>query len=260
MNVYWLEQVEANVANERNWLSAHENACLNDFRFPKRRADWLLGRWTAKQALASYLSLPADSRWLATFELRPAASGAPEAFVENQPANLTVSLSHRAGKALCAIAPSGVKLGCDLELVEPRSDAFVADYFTVGEQQLLAQTSGSDRLRLITLVWSAKESALKALREGLRVATRTVVVSPSMELSPRAWTKLQVRYQDTRIFDGWWRYAENMVRTIISDPSPTSPLGLALSAAALEGTANPGEIRLAPRGGAASARLPGYSR
>ena len=56
----------------------------------------------------------------------------------NRP-QVTISLSHRSGAAICAVAPAGVDLGCDLEVIEPRSEAFVADYFTVDEQALVAQ-------------------------------------------------------------------------------------------------------------------------
>ena len=94
------------------------------------------------------------------------------------PAAVTVSISHRSGAAICAVAMSGVDLGCDQEVIEPRSEAFVADYFTEDEQALVARVCEADRSRLVTLLWSAKESALKALREGLRLDTRSVDVSP----------------------------------------------------------------------------------
>jgi len=131
MQVYWLEQKTENVPPMDDWLSAGETVSLNGFRFAKRRADWRLGRWTAKHAVASFLNLPAYPQALANVEIRPAPSGAPEAFVANAPAPASISLSHRDGTALCAIASSraGLKvdLGCDLEIVEPRSEAFVGD-------------------------------------------------------------------------------------------------------------------------------------
>ena len=34
-----------------DWLTAAERARLEEFRFEKRRRDWLLGRWAAKVAL-----------------------------------------------------------------------------------------------------------------------------------------------------------------------------------------------------------------
>ena len=79
MNVYWLEQTEANVPAENDWLSAEEAACLNAMRFPKRRTDWRLGRWAAKCALSAYLNVPAHPQVFRKIEIRPAASGAPEA-------------------------------------------------------------------------------------------------------------------------------------------------------------------------------------
>ena len=174
---YWLEQSEADLPAGNDWLSASEVERLNAMRFPKRRADWRLGRWTAKRAVSAYLNMLGDHQALPNIEIRPAASGAPEAFIADRPASAAISLSHCNGNALCAVAPFGTALGCDLELVEPRSDAFVADYFTAEEQELVAQASAADRSFFSTLLWSAKESALKALHEGLRLDTRSVTVS-----------------------------------------------------------------------------------
>ena len=117
-------------------------------------------------------------RALREIEIRPASSGAPEVFIANEPAAVTVSISHRSGAAICAVAMTGVELGCDQEVIEARSEAFVADYFTESEQALVARVCEAERSRLVTLLWSAKESALKALREGLRLDTRSVTVSP----------------------------------------------------------------------------------
>jgi len=227
MNVYWLEQTEADVPAENDWLSASEQARLDVLRFPKRRADWRLGRWTAKRALAAYQGFPSDPHVLARIEVRPALSGAPEAFFANRPAPITISLSHRAGIAMCAVARAGVRLGCDLEAVEPRSDAFVADYFTGEEQELVARVSSADRSRILALLWSAKESALKALHEGLRLDTRCVVVNRyggSYDLN--GWSRLHVLYTGQHGFHGWWRHGNGMLRTLVADPTPDPPLRL----------------------------------
>src|SRR5271165_5117498 len=166
MEVYWFEQTEAEIPAENDWLSKGEVVRLDGMRFAKRRADWRLGRWTAKCAVAAYLDLPGDRPSLTDIEIRPASSGAPEVFVGNKPAAVSISLSHRSGIAACAVAPSGAALGCDLETIEPLSDAFVADYFTGEEQALVALAPAADRFRIVALVWSGKESALKALHEG----------------------------------------------------------------------------------------------
>jgi 4'-phosphopantetheinyl transferase len=237
MNVYWLEQREADVPVEDGWLSAGEAARLTGMRVAKRRADWRLGRWTAKRALAIYLGLPSHPSALAHLEIRPASSGAPEAFFAGQAAAATISLSHRAGMAMCAVTPAGAALGCDLELVETRSDAFIADYFTLGEQALVARALAADRPRLLALLWSAKESTLKALREGLRLDTRRVVVNLGDWDRPLTsshglpdWRPLQVGLAAGQTFHGWWRHTGSLVRTIVAVPPPAEPIALAIPA------------------------------
>jgi len=228
MQVYWLEQTQEDLVEETDWLSAREINFLNGLRFAKRRADWRLGRWTAKRALASCLNLPHSLPALANIEVRPAPSGAPELFFEDKLAPLTISLSHRNNRAVCFIAPPAVALGCDLELIEPHSAAFIADYFTSNEQALVMRQSLADRPLLLALLWSAKESALKALRMGLRLDTRCVTVEArGLSVAPDRWNPLNVRY-NTRIFNGWWQIADDMVRTVVAAPPSDSPVRLAV--------------------------------
>jgi len=241
-----MEQRQSDVPVGNHWLSTHELDCLETMSFPKRRADWRLGRWTAKRALSVYLKVGCYPQSLASIEIRPAASGAPEAFLGGRPAAASISLSHSSGRALCAIAPRGTALGCDLELIEPRSDAFVADYFTTEEQALVAQTSAQDRPSLLTLLWSAKESALKALHEGLRLDTRSVTVSLResaltsewdrerySELSglilrqqQPIWHPLAVRHTNGDVFQGWWQQSGDLLLSLVAAPPPLPPIAL----------------------------------
>src|SRR5579864_3240415 len=235
MHIDWLEQTGADVPDDNHWLSGKELFRLTALPIPKRRADWRLGRWTAKRAVAAVLNLPAD---LANIEIHPAPSGAPEVFLNNHPADIAISLSHRDGTALCTVAPLGTTFGCDLELVEPRSDAFVADYFTRDEKALIEQAPMAERPRFVTLLWSAKESALKALRVGLRLNTTCMCVSlidwpqtsaeqgPTLPeaTNPDGWRPLQVRYSAGQVFGGWWRLQNDLVRTIVSNPPPPTPI------------------------------------
>jgi 4'-phosphopantetheinyl transferase len=209
---------------DEEWLTAGEQATLACLHVAKRRRDWLLGRWTAKRALATYLG--GVSR-LCCLEVRAAESGAPEVFLDGRPAPLTLSLSHVAGRGLCAITAAGVALGCDLESIDSHSLAFVADYFTDGEQRLIAAAPASDRPCIITLLWSAKESALKALREGLRLDTRSVAATIAGECAFDGWSPLSVLHGDSgRIFRGWWRRDDGCVMTIVADPLPRLPISL----------------------------------
>jgi 4'-phosphopantetheinyl transferase len=242
MNVYWMEQTKVDVPTDDDWLGASEAACLNALRFAKRRSDWRLGRWTAKRALSVVLDLPAHPHILRKIEICAEPSGAPKVLFDGQPAGVTISITHRAGVAACAVAMSDVKMGCDLEMIEPRSDAFVADYFTLEEQAQVARASTADRDRLLALLWSAKESALKALREGLRLDTRSVIVIPCATSFPfNQWSQLRVRhtggrcaagrdpgdhYPGDQIFHGWWQHADGILRTVVAAPPPHPPVRL----------------------------------
>ena len=187
------------------WLTAAERGRAEALRLTKRRTDFLLGRWTLKLAVAKVLGWPDDSAGLARIEGRTAPSGAPQLYVDGRPATQRVSLSDRAGCAICLVANGASAVGCDVEIVEPRSDAFVRDYLTEAERRLVG-AAGPDRHKAANLVWSAKESALKVLGTGLRRDTRSVEVLVA-ELNPaeRTWSPLEVRADEGAVFPGWWR-------------------------------------------------------
>jgi 4'-phosphopantetheinyl transferase len=228
VDVYWLEQTAGDVPCGHAWLSGSECSRVLGLRIPKRRADWRLGRWTAKCAISGYLHLPRDSETLAELELRPAPSGAPEAFLQGRAAPVKLSLSHSGGMGMCAIVPASAEVGCDLETVEPRSSAFLADYFTDRERELAARTPAGLRDRLLTLLWSAKESALKALGCGLRADTRSVNAAPQgfLESPCEEWRCLSVAHLSGRTFCGWWRESGGLVRTVVAAPAPLRMIAL----------------------------------
>jgi 4'-phosphopantetheinyl transferase len=224
IDVYWVEQTQADVPPANDWLSRDETVRLKSLRFPKRRADWRLGRWTAKRAVASYLGSPGHRQDLAVIEIRPASCGAPEVLFAGNPAAATISISHSNGRAVCAVAVPDISLGCDLEIIEPRSDNFVADYFTAEEQELIARTPASERPRLSALLWSGKESALKAMRVGLRMDTRSVIVEGIGHQTLGDWSPLHARCTHALTFEGWWQHTGNFMRTLVAAPAPAQPI------------------------------------
>jgi 4'-phosphopantetheinyl transferase len=229
MKVFWLEQSEAELPDRNEWLSREEASCLARLRFAKRRQDWLLGRWTAKRAVATCLGLADAVNVLAQVEIRAAPSGQPEAYLHGRRVGVCLSLSHSGGKALCAIGPESAAVGCDLERIETRSDSFIADYFTSQEQEKILAAS-AERDRIATLLWSAKESALKALGEGLRLDTRAVEVELYSSLAmgdASRWETLRVHYLD-RCFHGCWRIDEVYVRTIVASAQRLEPVEIGL--------------------------------
>ena len=227
--VYWLQQTETDVPAHADWLSTREAECLGRMRFAKRRSDWRLGRWTSKVAIATYLRMPLDPETMATIELRPCPTGAPEVFLADRLAALNLSLSHRDGVSISVVTSLATAVGCDLERIEPRSPAFADDYFTAEEHDLVMRSVPADRPRLLTLLWSAKESVLKAMRTGLRLDTRSLAVSfpkaANVDLMPRtfgAWLPLLVHANEGEVFRGWWQQSTPYITTVAA-ASPFAP-------------------------------------
>ena len=129
--MWWLAEGEACVPDSLQWLSPREQARLAGYRFTKRRVEFLTRRWTAKHAVAGALQRQPTWPALAGIEILNHPGGAPYIDVDGRRQALEISLSDRAGWAVCVVgAPGSGAIGIDLELVEPRSDAFVGDFFT----------------------------------------------------------------------------------------------------------------------------------
>jgi 4'-phosphopantetheinyl transferase len=223
--VRWLQRREGDVPLGDEWLSERELAVHSRLVIPPRRADWRLGRWTAKAALAHVLGVdPSRVSVLA------AADGAPEPYLDGQPIARSLSITHRSGLAL-AVVGDGVVVGGDLEVVEPRSSAFVREWFGDGEQQQVAAAgeTGSQH-ELACLLWSAKEATAKVLREGLRLDPRGATVTLVDDREPGEpaghWQQFSVDWGNQgAVVEGWWRLDGSFVRTIAA--APTCPVPVA---------------------------------
>lgn len=218
----------ADVPDSLAWLSLRERETLDRLHVAKRRQDWLLGRWAAKRAVAASLGASDRPLPLRAIEILAAPDGAPEAYVATVAAPLAISISHSAGRALCAVVPRGMTVGCDLEHVETRDEGLVDDFFSADEIATVRRSEGHARDLLVTLLWSAKESALKLLREGLRLDTRSARVAVGeAPASAGAWTPLAVRCDDRGdTVTGWWRTSGDEVLTVVTGAPVAPPLAL----------------------------------
>jgi 4'-phosphopantetheinyl transferase len=225
------------VPSDDEWLSPLEAEWIGRMRFEKRSSEFRMGRWTAKNAVSLFLGRPCTPRALHEVEINRAPGGAPVPLVEGHPAPVSISMTDRADQAVCVVAPRGVGLGVDLELVEPRTDAFVSDFLTRSEQQLVeAAPDREEHGLLANLIWCGKESALKVLRTGLRRDTRSVEVSFPDEPAVEGWAPMLVRATEGAEFPGWWKRFGAFVLTVaasgpIDPPRPLAdPPGLETAA------------------------------
>jgi len=214
MTIRWLLRGALAMPDTDDWLGQDEKKILDGFRFPKRRAEWKLGRYTAKRALSSYASVEE----LARIEVVAAKDGAPEAFVDGRSMDCAISISHRENVAACVIAEHGA-VGCDLEAIEPRTTRFVNDFFTERERIEVERASDDLRDLRVALTWSAKESTLKALRVGLHRDTRSVEVQiDDLDTNEAGWHALRATISpEDRGFRGWWRQEGGVVLTVMCE-------------------------------------------
>lgn len=231
--VHWLIQSTSAHPNlpdgvvPQGLLNATEEARFHQLRTPQRRHTWLLGRWTAKHLLQSYLAqewgVPTAFEHLT---IANAATGAPYAVFHNGAAgipqleSLRLSISHRRDQAFCALATiEGGEIGVDIEWIEPRASCFVEDYFTQKEQQLVYGMSVEQQDTYITAIWSAKEAVLKALQLGLTVDTRRICITPH-QLITGDWSAIDICCDErltpngVTAFNGWWRIESGYVLTL----------------------------------------------
>jgi 4'-phosphopantetheinyl transferase len=205
-------------------LTAEEATRYQAYTSPRRRRDWLLGRWTAKQLVQRHIALSSGFRpALDSFTVAQEPSGAP--YVASHYAAvalslpLALSISHSQGYALCALSAdkSGhTRLGADIEFVEPQPEGFAERFFTPAEQHNIKAAPLAMHTLLTTATWSAKEAVLKATHLGLRADPCSVqcLLPPAC---PRHWTPLRVHLQPaTRTQSGvvgalraWWRVIDN---------------------------------------------------
>lgn len=198
-------------------LSPEEALQFSTLKTTKRAHDWLLGRWTARRLL-HWLYPDRAEDW----SVLTSIGGAPVITLPNgRPESaINLSISHSKEYALCALVESNEwMIGADLEYVEPRSGDFVVDYFTSTEIARIIRAPLASRPILINAMWSAKEAALKALRVGLTVDTRSVsclITAPSVP--PQTWLPFELQWHagPALRLTGWWRTMNDFVLTLVA--------------------------------------------
>jgi 4'-phosphopantetheinyl transferase len=211
------------VAADPSWQEPALARRLSGMLYAKRRDEARLGRWTAKGTIARAYGINTAPDELRHIEVRNAPDGAPEALIKGKPLDAVIAMTDRADWAVCAIMAGSARIGCDLELVEPRSAAFVRDYFNPPEIASVAASANPDATA--NLIWSAKESALKVMRTGLRRDTRSVTVELDQETG-EGWHGLRVTAEEGHEFPGWWIRLGSFLLTMATEVATAEPISL----------------------------------
>lgn len=136
-------------------LSARETAFYETLKFPKRRTEWLGGRFALKTLVCGLEGVSA-----ARVEVLPREGGKPALLVDGKQSSLAFSITHSRGWAAAAVSRECRFLGVDLEKTERRIAAWAEDFFHPSER-----TSMDDAF--LTALWTKKEAVSKLLGTGL---------------------------------------------------------------------------------------------
>ncbi len=154
-------------------LTANEQATWKQVgRTEKRRLDWLSGRIAVKDAIRMFvmqefnLSLrPAD------IDIQKTAGGSLEVLIKDfdLPYLPQISLSHCAtlAVAIAEFPNPDRQSGIDVETADEREDGFDQLAFTESERKFLSLIPKEEHPKMMSLLWTAKESAAKACGSGL---------------------------------------------------------------------------------------------
>jgi phosphopantetheinyl transferase len=237
MTVYWIVDGEMPGLEGQAPAFMHpsELAYLTRRLSLKRRVEWLHGRWAAK-ALLQKCHPDCTNLPLAEILVDCEPGGAPfPALASGARLPGSLSISHSGPMAACALGlDPGQRVGIDIEKIEPRPPGFFEDYFTAHEAVLVRAAPARAQPETITLIWSAKESAFKALGKGLSLDPRSIEITPSQQAGEGemsgAWRRLAIGGPEAAglAWDGWWQPYEGYILTLavlISGVGP-NPSGL----------------------------------
>lgn len=161
----WLGRVAPTAAQAaaagRDWLSDTERTRLDTISAPQRRAQFLAGRWGARQLMAAAHGGDALADWCLS-----ASHDAPPRLERGRQA-LCVAITHSGDHVACAASPEPV--GLDLEV--PRRNRNIATLSTgvcTAEEQLrLRALPVPERAGHFYRAWTLKEAWLKCRGEGI---------------------------------------------------------------------------------------------
>lgn len=180
---------DAAAAGGVGWLSTSEQARFARLKTPLRQAQFLSGRWLARQVLVAAYGGGAD-RW----SLSAPESGPPQIHDSwAQAGTLYLGLSHSADHVACAV--SSLPLGLDLEAASAKRNLVgIADVIcTPAERARWPATQGPEQAVCFYDLWTLKEAWIKFHAEDLSPARlaqiHTQRAEPGQPANARLWRR-----------------------------------------------------------------------
>jgi 4'-phosphopantetheinyl transferase len=198
-------------------FSSEELIEYKQFRIPKRQEEWIASRIAGKRLINKVLKT--EGLRHSDIMIKKERSGQPYVWIQGIgriPGGF--SLSHSNGYVLCGHTSSVESgFGLDLEMIESRSLEFVQDFFSNQEIKKYHGLSDQERNEYATLVWSAKESFLKAVGVGLSIDTKKIeIVDASRKSNNSVWSECLVVFnaQKGLFYRILWQRVGNFIWTV----------------------------------------------
>ncbi|WP_167495644.1 4'-phosphopantetheinyl transferase family protein [Desulfosediminicola ganghwensis] len=161
------QQICSNIPAKLHSLNKQELSEATSFKLEKRQKEWLTGRVCAKTAFIQYHNKFAQNDRLFTpreILIGNAASGRPLLQVQNAqtPLEVDLSISHGADFGVALVAET--QCGIDIQRSQDTLLRVREKFCWPEEEEVLCKNFGDlSELMHLTLLWTAKEAAKKAL-------------------------------------------------------------------------------------------------
>ena len=154
----------------QNYLSKKEIDLYNNI-LPAKKEDWLVGRYSAKEAVHNYFleNFQKDFKLNKIEILRKEINKPAYKLPIKQTVKTNISISHCEGLAVSAIAENKTDglVGIDIEKIRNFKLKEIKSFLTGQELSQILKQNLENKNKIATLFWSIKESYLKAIGRGL---------------------------------------------------------------------------------------------
>jgi 4'-phosphopantetheinyl transferase len=221
--IYWMVDEQNKLAGESppTFLHTNETCEFLEIKNLKRRSQWLHGRWTAKNLLQKYHP-DCSSSPLSEILIKKSETGAPfAAHPIGRELSGSLSISHKDALAASALVlESQARIGIDLERIESRMVEYFEAYLTSQELDTLETCRIGDQPLFLTLIWSAKESVLKAIGSRFQ-EPKDIEINVLLEEAKTDWAHYEILVSLDKKnpliefnWQGWWKVYKKYILTI----------------------------------------------
>lgn len=160
-------------AHVKSYLHPEEYAYFKTLDFEKRQLSYLLGRYTAKQAIANYNE---NKISLSDILIKPGIFHYPVVYGVSTDC-VQISYSHCNQCCIAVAYPQVFPMSIDIESINVEHNSVIESQLTTNEKFLMQSLQESSQDLLFSLFWSVKEALSKVLRTGLTTPLEIYAIS-----------------------------------------------------------------------------------